>query len=87
MPEIVQNGVTGCIVEDFDQAVEAVQAVRHLPRTGVRQVFERQFTAQAMRSAMRSSIGSSRATAEWPCSTGRRRECLRCQPEGRIRLR
>lgn len=48
VPEIVQNGVTGCIVEDFDQAVEAVQAVRRLPRTGVRQVFERRFTAQAM---------------------------------------
>lgn len=48
VPEIVEDGVTGCIVDHIDQAVAAVEAVRRLPRHGVRAAFEQRFTAQAM---------------------------------------
>lgn len=48
VPEIVDPGVTGYIVDDVAQAAEAVEAVRRLPRARVRAVFEERFTAQAM---------------------------------------
>jgi glycosyltransferase involved in cell wall biosynthesis len=48
VPEILDDGVTGCIVDSVEEAVEAVETVRHLSRSRVRAVFERRFTAQAM---------------------------------------
>jgi glycosyltransferase involved in cell wall biosynthesis len=47
-PVIVDDGVTGRVVDDLDQAVAAVEAVRRLSRDAVRAVFEQRFTAQAM---------------------------------------
>jgi len=48
VPEIMDDGITGCVVDSVEQAVEAVETVRHLSRSGVRAVFEQRFTAQAM---------------------------------------
>ena len=48
VPEIVQHGITGWIVDDIQQAVAAVDAVRHLPRARIRATFEQRFTAHAM---------------------------------------
>jgi glycosyltransferase involved in cell wall biosynthesis len=48
VPEIVEDGVTGFIVESEAQAVEAIHRVRDLDRRTVRAVFDRRFTAGQM---------------------------------------
>jgi glycosyltransferase involved in cell wall biosynthesis len=48
VPEIVEHGVTGFIVEDESQAVAAVGKLGRLSRAAIRQRFERRFTARRM---------------------------------------
>ena len=48
VPEIVDHGVTGFIVENESQAVEAINALDRLDRRTIRQVFEQRFTARRM---------------------------------------
>lgn len=48
VPEVVDDGVTGFIVEDFAAAVDAVTRAGELDRRIIRQVFERRFTAHGM---------------------------------------
>jgi len=48
MPEIVDEGVTGFVVESVEQAVERVPDVKKLDRARVRAVFERRFSAERM---------------------------------------
>jgi glycosyltransferase involved in cell wall biosynthesis len=48
VPEVVEDGKTGFIVDDMAQAVDAVEGVRRLSRARVRAEFEERFTAQAM---------------------------------------
>jgi glycosyltransferase involved in cell wall biosynthesis len=48
VPEIVEDGVTGYIVEDVDEAVAAVPLARALDRGLIRQRFEERFTAERM---------------------------------------
>ncbi len=48
VPEIVDDGVSGFIVEDETSAVAAVRKLRTLSRTGVRAQFEARFTARRM---------------------------------------
>jgi glycosyltransferase involved in cell wall biosynthesis len=48
VPEIVEHGVTGLIVEDEAEAVAATSRVQQLSRASVRRSFERRFTAQRM---------------------------------------
>lgn len=48
VPEIIDEGVTGFIVDDLDAAVRAVQRVSQLSRTQCRQVFETRFSARRM---------------------------------------
>jgi glycosyltransferase involved in cell wall biosynthesis len=48
VPEIVEHGVSGFIVDDMDGAVEAVANVRTLNRAQVRRCFEQRFTAERM---------------------------------------
>jgi glycosyltransferase involved in cell wall biosynthesis len=48
--EVMDDGVTGFIVNDIDQAVEAVGRVRDLSRARCREVFENRFTASRMAS-------------------------------------
>jgi glycosyltransferase involved in cell wall biosynthesis len=50
VPEVMENGVTGFIVNEIDHAVEAVGRVRDLSRAGCRDVFEKRFTASRMAS-------------------------------------
>ena len=50
VPEVMENGVTGFIVNEIEQAVEAVDRVRDLSRAGCREVFEKRFTASRMAS-------------------------------------
>jgi glycosyltransferase involved in cell wall biosynthesis len=48
--EVMEDGVTGFIVHEIDQAVEAVRHVRDLSRARCREVFENRFTANRMAS-------------------------------------
>ena len=46
VPEVVDDGVSGVLVADIDQAVAAVSQVRRLDRARVRNSFERRFTIE-----------------------------------------
>ena len=48
--EVMENGVTGFIVNEIEQAVDAVRRVRDLSRARCRDVFEKRFTASRMAS-------------------------------------
>jgi glycosyltransferase involved in cell wall biosynthesis len=48
VPEILEHGITGFVVENVDAAVKAVQDVSRLSRKGCRGVFEQRFTAVRM---------------------------------------
>jgi glycosyltransferase involved in cell wall biosynthesis len=48
VPEVIDDGITGFIVEDEDQAVAAVAKLPSLPRDGVRKHFEKRFTSTRM---------------------------------------
>src|SRR6202790_5295330 len=48
VPEVLNHAVTGFIVHNEDQAVEAVRRIGTLDRTRIRSEFERRFTAQRM---------------------------------------
>lgn len=48
VPEVIDHGVTGLIVETVDQAVAALPDVLRLDRAIIRQRFERRFTSRRM---------------------------------------
>src|SRR5579872_3352214 len=48
VPEVIEDGLTGFIVENMDQAVAAVKKVGTIERTACRNVFEKKFTATRM---------------------------------------
>src|SRR6185295_11487573 len=48
--EILEDGVTGYIVEDLDRAIEATRQVDRLSRAACRQAFERRFASARMAS-------------------------------------
>jgi glycosyltransferase involved in cell wall biosynthesis len=48
VPEVIEDGVSGTIVETMEDAVAAVERVSALPREFVRRAFERRFTAARM---------------------------------------
>jgi glycosyltransferase involved in cell wall biosynthesis len=45
VPEVVDDGVTGFVVEDEEEALEAIRRIGELDRQRVRATFERRFTA------------------------------------------
>jgi len=48
VPEVMEQGRTGFVVRELDDAIEAVRRVRYLSRARCREVFEERFTAQRM---------------------------------------
>ena len=48
VPEVVDEGVTGFIVEDEEGAIGAVDRLSHLSRARIRKRFEERFTARRM---------------------------------------
>jgi glycosyltransferase involved in cell wall biosynthesis len=48
VPEVIDHGITGYIVESLDEAVAAVAKVASLDRGRIRQVFERRFSVERM---------------------------------------
>ncbi len=61
VPEVVDDGITGFIVEDELGAIGAVQRLAELDRAGVRKRFEQRFTARRM---AQDYLGVYRALAE-----------------------
>ncbi|SFW44241.1 glycosyltransferase family 4 protein [Luteibacter sp. UNCMF366Tsu5.1] len=48
VPEVIEEGVTGFVVADEDEAAAAVQYVDHLSHPRIRKAFERRFTSDRM---------------------------------------
>jgi glycosyltransferase involved in cell wall biosynthesis len=48
MPEVIDDGVTGLLVNDMPAAIDATRKLARLPREGVRAAFERRFSARRM---------------------------------------
>lgn len=48
VPEVIDHGITGFIVESIPEAVQAVGRIGELPRPAIRRVFEEKFTAGRM---------------------------------------
>ena len=48
VPEVIEDRVTGFIVDDEEGAVQAVGRLAELDRAGVRAAFERRFTSKRM---------------------------------------
>ena len=48
VPEVIEDGRSGFIVETVDQAVDAVEACRRLSRANVRRAFEERFSVERM---------------------------------------
>jgi glycosyltransferase involved in cell wall biosynthesis len=48
VPEVIEDGVTGVIVDSIDEAVEALERLDELDRAKVRTSFEQRFTADRM---------------------------------------
>jgi glycosyltransferase involved in cell wall biosynthesis len=56
VPEIMEDGVTGFIVENEDEAINAIERIPDLDRRLVRAAFERRFTARQMAESYRRSF-------------------------------
>src|SRR5947209_16805492 len=48
VPEVIDDGITGFIVTNVDEAVKSVARAEHLPRAKIRDVFEERFSATTM---------------------------------------
>jgi len=48
VPEIIDEGITGYVVSSVDEAVEAVNKIRHLNRNDCRKKFEERFEVSNM---------------------------------------
>ena len=48
VPEVIEEGVTGFVVDSYDDALRAIARVGMVDRCGVRASFERRFTARRM---------------------------------------
>jgi len=48
VPEIIEHEVTGFIVDNETEAIEAIRRIGALDRRGIRAAFERRFTARRM---------------------------------------
>ncbi len=73
VPEIIEHGVNGFIVQNEDEAVEAVKALPGISRKKCREIFEERFTARRMArdyvTVYRKLISSSRHLKQ-PASSG-----------------
>ena len=58
VPEVMQDGVTGFVVEDVEQAVRAVAHLDTIDRAAVRATFERRFSIEVMAAKYESAYAS-----------------------------
>lgn len=71
VPEVIEEGHTGFIVEELEDAVEAVRRIPELSRKRCREIFEERFTATRMArdyvKVFERLIGEKSAAADWSC--------------------
>ncbi len=48
MPEVLDDQISGYVVDDVEQAVDALKTIRHFDRARCRRVFEERFSARRM---------------------------------------
>lgn len=48
IPEVIDEGLTGFIVNTVEEAVEAIKKLPHIKREKCREIFEQRFTAKRM---------------------------------------
>ena len=48
VPEVIDHGVTGFIVDDIDESLQALDQISHFDRERCRMVFEQRFSAARM---------------------------------------
>jgi glycosyltransferase involved in cell wall biosynthesis len=48
IPEVIEDGITGFIVNSEDEALAAIERIAAIERRGIRAVFEQRFTATLM---------------------------------------
>jgi glycosyltransferase involved in cell wall biosynthesis len=48
VPEVMEDGVTGFVFEDVEEAVAGIRAIEKIDRRAVRKVFEKRFTSRRM---------------------------------------
>ncbi|NOY65241.1 MAG: glycosyltransferase family 4 protein [Nitrospirae bacterium] len=48
VPEVMEDGVTGFVFEDIEEAVACIRAIDRIDRSEVRKVFEKRFTSRRM---------------------------------------
>jgi glycosyltransferase involved in cell wall biosynthesis len=51
VPEIIDQGITGFILDSEEQALAAIERATELDRSRIRNVFDRRFAARAMAEA------------------------------------
>jgi glycosyltransferase involved in cell wall biosynthesis len=68
--EVVEDGVSGFIVDDETAAIEALKRLGSLDRRRVRQAFERRFTVARMATDYEMVYRELRAAADQSSSTG-----------------
>ena len=71
VPEVIEDGVTGFIVDDVAAAVAALGELERLDRPLIRARFERRFTAERMANEYVAAYCSLRSVLELPLSAGR----------------
>jgi glycogen synthase len=71
VPEIIEEGVTGFVVETEQDVIEAVKRLGDLDRRRVRSVFERRFTARHMAESYRRCFDQLLTTRKYPAISGR----------------
>jgi glycogen debranching enzyme/glycosyltransferase involved in cell wall biosynthesis len=70
VPEVVKNGVTGFIVNNEDEAVEALRRVHELDRNRIREEFERRFDSVTMAKNYEDTYQQQSAKKTLPTATG-----------------
>jgi glycosyltransferase involved in cell wall biosynthesis len=70
VPEVIEDGVTGFIVDDVAAAVAALGELDRLDRHLIRARFERRFTAERMANDYIAAYSSLRSVLELPLSAG-----------------
>ena len=71
VPEIIEDGVTGFIVETEAEAIDAVKRLSDLDRRRIRLAFERRFTARHMAESYRRCFEQLLSTTKYPAISGR----------------
>jgi glycosyltransferase involved in cell wall biosynthesis len=66
VPEVIEDGLTGFVVEDIEGAIDAVHRLDQLDRARIRMRFERRFTVRRMADDYLSVYGLSTRVVELP---------------------